>query len=98
MSTIIPGIQLLRQTGVLNRPDHTGAATMPYLLKVALRPPSFMAVTFVMLYGGREEIVVRGVTREALESFVALNDMRRHPRLVSLTITGPDDVNEEAAP
>jgi hypothetical protein len=54
-----------------------------------------MQVAFVMLCGGSEEMVVRSKTREAIDRFVAQNDLTRHPRLRWLTIEGPDGAREE---
>jgi hypothetical protein len=65
---------------------------MPYRLDVNLRPPEFMDMTFVMIYGGSEEVVVRGASRRALGSFIRANHLSRHPRLRQLTITGPNGV------
>lgn len=57
-----------------------------------LRPPAFMQVTFIMLCGGTEELVVRSMTRRAINQFVGQNDLYRHPRLRQMTISGPDGV------
>jgi hypothetical protein len=78
----------LNSSGV-NEPDY------PYKLEVNLRPPEFMQVTFVMLYGGSEVMVVRGMTREAIEKFVDQNDLRRHPRLRRMTISDSNGTHEE---
>ena len=89
----IEGIKLVRLTGAVNEPDDP---SYPYKLDVNLRPPELMQVTFIMLYGGSEEIVVRGKTRDAINRFIELNDLRRHPRLRRMTITGPDGLREES--
>jgi hypothetical protein len=39
---------------------------------------------------GREEVIVRGKTREALEELVAANNFNSHPRLQSISITQPE--------
>jgi len=49
-----------------------------------------MEMAFIGIYGGSETLVVRGMTKEALEKFVEVNDYRRHPRLQELTITQPE--------
>ncbi|MFZ5365938.1 MAG: hypothetical protein ACOZBZ_01460 [Patescibacteria group bacterium] len=87
MSDVIPGLKLIYQTGGTNIADDP---SMPYRLDANFRPPEFMEVAFVLMHGGSEEIVVRGMTREALEEFVEANDFKTHPRLRRLTITGPD--------
>lgn len=89
MSKIIEGIKLIQHNaGGVNLPDDP---SYPFKLEVSLRPPEFMLVAFVGLYGGREKMVVRGLTREVLEKFVEVNDLRTHPRLRELTITGPKE-------
>ena len=54
-----------------------------------------MIVAFIGLYGGSEDIVVRSMTKEALDEFIKENDLRTHPRLRRLTITGPDGFEEK---
>lgn len=88
----IEGLKLVRLTGAINEPDDP---SYPYKLDVNLRPPDLMEVAFIMLHGGSEEIIVRGQTREAIDQFIKLNDLRRHPRLRRMTITGPDGPPEE---
>ena len=93
---IIEGLKLIRLNSVrINEPDDPNDPGFPYKLEVNLRPPELMQVAFVMLYGGSEEMIVRGKTREAIDAFVDLNDLRHHPRLRRITITGPDGLREE---
>lgn len=54
-----------------------------------------MQVTFVMLHGGSEEIIIRAMNRDALDEFINRNALRNHPRLRRMTITGPDNHREE---
>lgn len=85
----IEGLKLIRQTGgvdIADDPSH------PYKLELNCRPPSFMEFAFVMLHGGSEEVIVRGMTAEALQKFVEVNNFRTHSRLRWLKITGPGDV------
>lgn len=90
---VIKGLKLIyHNAGGVNIPDDS---SFPFKLEVYCRPPEFMNVAFVMLYGGSEEITVRAMTKEALNEFVEKNRFRTHPRLRSLTITGPDGVIEE---
>ena len=79
----------------IDEPDATWAATYPYKLTANLRPPEFMQVAFICLHGGSEELVMRGKTPEALNRFIAQNDLRQHPRLHVMLVTGPDGVIEE---
>lgn len=88
----IEGLKLIRLTGRVNIPDDT---SYPYKLSVNCSPPEFMDVTFIMLHGGSEEIVLRGMTRAAIDEFIKRNDLRTHPRLRWLVITGPNDKREE---
>ncbi len=87
MSDVIPGIKLiLHNAGGVYNPDDP---SYPYKLEASFSPPELMEVAFVAIHGGGEKIVVRGMTREALEQFVESNRLQNHPRLQSLTITGP---------
>lgn len=85
---VIPGIKLIRHNagGVNEQED----PTLPYKLEANLRPPEFMEMAFVGLYGGSEEIVVQGQTHEALEKFSQMNELQTHSRLRNLKIKGPD--------
>lgn len=89
---VIEGLKLVRLTGAVNDPDDP---SYPYKLEVNLRPPELMQVAFIMLHGGSEEIVMRGKTREAIDQFIELNNLRHHPRLRRMTITGPNGLREE---
>jgi len=79
----------------IDEPDAAWSATYPYKLTANLRPPEFMQVTFICLHGGSEEMVLRGKTPEAINRFIAQNDLRHHPRLRAMIVTGPDGVIEE---
>ena len=92
----IEGLKLIRLNSA--RIDEPDDPSYPYKLEVNLRPPELMQVAFVMLYGGSEVMVVRDKTHEAIEFFVAQNDLRCHPRLRRMTITGPDGLREEIGP
>ena len=92
----IEGLKLIRLNSAgINEPDEPNAQGFPYKLEVNLAPPDLMLVTFVMLYGGSELMVMRGKTREAIDQFIELNDLRQHPRLRRMTITGPNGLREE---
>ena len=82
-------VVILHVGGNINRPDDP---SKPWCLDVRLRPPEFMAVAFVMIYGGAEIMKVRADTREELDAFVHELALLDHPRLTRLTITGPDGV------
>jgi hypothetical protein len=89
---LIEGLKLIRlNTARINEPDDQ---SYPYKLNVNLSPPGLMQVTFVMLYGGSEELVVRSMSREAIDKFIEANNLRLHPRLRRMTITGPDNFQE----
>jgi hypothetical protein len=86
MSDVIEGLKLIyHNAGGVNIPDDP---SYPWKLEANFRPPEFMNVAFVLMHGGSEEIVVRGMTKEALEKFIEVNDLKTHPRLRRLTITG----------
>lgn len=93
MAREIKGIKLIRHNAAgINLTDDP---SFPFKLEVSFRPPEFMDVAFVFMHGGSEEIVVRGLTLEALEEFSKVNNLERHPRLRRLTITGPNGVVRE---
>ena len=89
----IEGLKLIRLNSA--RIDEPDDPSYPYKLEVNLRPPDLLLVTFVMLCGGSEEMILRGKTRDAIDQFIELNYLRRHPRLRRMTITGPDGLREE---
>ena len=93
MTRTIPGLKLIYQTG--GGPRQPEDPSMPYKLEGNFRPPEFMNVTFVLMHGGSEEIVVQGKTLEALKEFIKENNFESHPRLRSLKITGPKGVEYE---
>ena len=85
MAEIIDGIKLIQHNmGGVNNADDPSFG--PFLLHIILRVPSFMEVTALFIYG-REEIIVRGQTREALEQFLVLNELRTNPRLQKIEIS-----------
>ena len=90
---VIEGLKIIRlNSHGIHEPDDE---SYPYKLVVNLSPPELMQVTFVMLYGGSEELIARGKTHGAIDQFVERNDLRRHPRLRWMTIEGPDGAKEE---
>lgn len=89
MSDEIEGIKLITHNSRgVNEPEDS---SYPWRMEANFRPPELMKVAFIGLYGATEKIVVQGKTREALEEFIALNNFTTHPRLISLTLTGPGD-------
>lgn len=80
----------------INKSDAPYVSTHPYKLTANLGPPEFMQVTFIMRHGGSDELIVRAKTLKALDVFIARNNLRQHPRLRCMMITGPNgDVVEE---
>lgn len=85
---VIEGIKLIRHNmGGVNNPDDP--AYGPFRLDAIFRVPGFMEVAATFIYG-REEIVVRGKTREALEQFVKVNSLDTHCRKIKVEITEPE--------
>jgi hypothetical protein len=85
---IIEGIKLIKHNmGGVTNPDDPSYG--PWRLDAIFRVPSFMEVAASFIYG-REEIVLRGKTKEALEQFADVNGLKTHPRLQSLEITQPE--------
>jgi len=92
----IDGLQLVYMTGGrLDGSEDRDDTGYPYRLEVNLSPPQLMIVTFVMLHGGSEQIVVRAKTRDAIDQFIGMNAFVRHPRFRWMVITGPDGLKEE---
>lgn len=81
---IIDGLKLIKHNmGHINNPDDPSFG--PWRLDIDLRPPEFMQVAAMLIYGN-EEVVVRGKTQEALEKLIETNHFTTHPRLVRLTV------------
>lgn len=58
--------------------------TMPFRMDINLRPPDYMNVAFVMLYGGSEEVTFIGSTIEELREVAQgeeADHIERHLRL-----------------
>ena len=91
-SDVVPGIKVIYHTGEVDIEDDP---SMPFKLEANFRPPEFMIVAFIGLYGGSEEVIVRDMTLEALNEFAQKNHLKTHPRLRKLTLTGPDGIIEE---
>jgi len=87
------GVRFVFATGSRDRFDEDPA--LPFRVYVNLRPPEFMQVTFVMLHGGSEEILVRAETLAWAEDFLVRNELSAHPRLRRIEITGPDGLKIE---
>jgi hypothetical protein len=76
MPGTIPGLKLIKHNASnVNLPDDP---SYPYKLEANFRPPEFMQVAFVFMHGGSEEIIVRGMTVEALNRFIDENNLRHH--------------------
>ncbi|HSX14601.1 MAG TPA: hypothetical protein VLE72_01665 [Candidatus Saccharimonadales bacterium] len=87
-STTIPGVRLIRHNA--SQIDEPDDPDYPFKLTASFTPPEFMQFTFVLLYGGSEEVAVIAKSREAMDAFIEESDFGNHPRLRELTITGPD--------
>ena len=77
---------IYHNAGGINIPDDS---SYPWKLEANFRPPEFMYIAFIGLFGGSEEIIVRGKTKEALEKFANENSLNNHPRLRELRIYKP---------
>lgn len=87
---IIPGLKLIcHNASRFSVPDDP---SFPYKLEVELRPPEFMTMAFIGMFGGSENIVVRSMTKEALDEFIQENNLRCHSRLRKLVTTGPEGI------
>lgn len=88
----IEGLKLFKKTGCI---DIAEDASYPFRLEVVFSPPEFMQVAFITLYGGSEVVVVRGMTLEAIDQFILLNNFDRHERFRRLSVSGPSGVIRE---
>jgi hypothetical protein len=88
------GVKLIYHNhGGINLPDDK---SMPYKLEATYRRINFMPITLMgMGIVGPEKIIIRGNTFMALKRIMRMNGYGTHPRLSSLTITGPDGVELE---
>jgi len=93
MSDIIPGLKLIKHNA--SNVDLPDDPSFPFKLEASFDPPQFLRMAFIGLYGGSEEIVVRGMTKEVLDELLDENHLRTHPRLRRFTITGPDGIVEQ---
>ena len=85
---MIEGIKLIRHNASnLDLPDDP---SYPWKLYANLRPPDFMTIAFIGMYGGSEEICVRGKTKKVLEEYAETIGLNNHPRLRKLEITQPE--------
>ena len=81
-------VKLIKHTGECDHPDDP---SLPFKLHLVMRPPGFMIVTWVMLYGGVEGVIVRGRTLEALSAWMNDSELKTHPRFLRYTITDGDN-------
>ncbi|MFA6437557.1 MAG: hypothetical protein WC242_00125 [Candidatus Paceibacterota bacterium] len=93
MIDVIPGLKLIKHNATdIHRPDDP---TFPFRLEVSFHPPQLTDRTFVGLSSCSDELIMRGMTKEAIDEFVRRSGFRTHPRLRRLTITGPEGVVEQ---
>lgn len=85
---IIPDLKLIHITGQFGSPNDDDPS-LPYRFEANYSPPDFMTVTFIMLNGGSERVILRAKTREAIDTFIARNNVATHPRFRHYEITGP---------
>lgn len=87
-----PEIKIIRH--LPSRINITDDPALAYRVEVNLCPPELMGVTFVMLYGGSEEILARCADRAAVDRFLDRTALRSHPRTCWIKVTGPDGAVE----
>jgi hypothetical protein len=81
-------VKLIKHTAECDHPDDP---SFPFKLHLVMRPPEFMIVTFVILYGGTEEVIARGRSLEALSEWADENGLKEHSRFLRYTITNEND-------
>ena len=77
-------VKLIKHTSDYDHPDDP---SLPFKLEVTLRPPEFLEMTWVGLYGGSEDIVARGDSAEELLAWADENGLKDHIRLRRYSIT-----------
>jgi len=85
------GVRLVRHLNT--RYDEDPA--LPFKVEISLRAPEFMAVAFVCIYGGSEDIVAQAADLASLCAFVVRNDLVTHSRFRWLCATGPEGFKVE---
>lgn len=80
-------VKLIKHTGEC---DHADDPSLPFKLELRMRPPEFMIVAFIGLYGGSEDVVARAETLEDLTAWLDEHELRTHPRLTRYSITDND--------
>jgi hypothetical protein len=90
---IIPGLKPIYITGQFGSPNDDDPS-LPFKIEINYSPPEFMQVTFVMMHGGSERAIIRSKTREAIDTFIARNNVTTHPRFRHYEITGPGSLVE----
>ena len=74
-------VKLIKHTSDCDLPS------LPFKLEVVLRPPEFLEVTWLGLYGGSEDIVARGDSAEELSVWADEHGLKDHIRLRRYAIT-----------
>ena len=77
-----------------SRIDIADDPSLAFRVEVNLRPPELMNVTFIMLYGGSEQLVARCANRAAVDRFLDRTALCDHPRTRWIKVTGPDGAVE----
>jgi len=80
-------IKIIKHTGECDKQDDP---SLPFKLELVMRPPEFMVVAFIGLYGGTEDVVTRGETLEELQEWMETHGLKKHPRLSRYSITDKD--------
>ena len=83
MADIIPGLKLIKHSGVCDNADDP---TLPFKLTLSFRAPELCSVVWAFQHGGSEIVVVRGETRGAIDAFLTQNKFADHVRFRSYTI------------
>lgn len=82
-TSLIPGLKLIHHTGVYKGDDDPA---LPFRLTVNLSPPEGAGIGWIFTYGGSEVVVVRAMTRDAIDAFITRNTFPAHPRFRWLVI------------
>jgi len=85
------GVKIISHNAAgINLPDDPD---YPWRAEIVYRPPEFMRVAFIAIHGATERLVIRGMTKKAIDDLVEKHCLgANHPRFIRMDITGPVDL------
>jgi hypothetical protein len=91
---LFPGITVIHHTGARQDREETRAKMREHAeeiqLTLNLRPPEFMAMAFIMMCGGSEELILASKDPRELVAAILHHQWDNHPRLRWMKMVEPD--------